>query len=246
MILGRTQQGSPGLSPTPLYWVLIARFMPSCVATFGHTEGVRKGGPEAAVISPLDLSSDVGMDVSTCPCAKVAYICLCMQDMTYMYAGACMSHDGLGAPPGGTFRNLSELPPCFRSGGPSGRSRPGRGSSGQQAGAGGSWAGWQGRLGGAADPAPGGPGRAAPHSQATGPGPLSLHEIISGSKSMESPATQSPFSPAPIHSPPFQAPSSRDPSTAPKPSFDVREQRTAIKCCFKEGACTALPSVRES
>lgn len=63
MILGRTQQGSPRLSPTPLYWVLIARFMPSCVATFGHAERVRKGGPEAAVISPLDLSSVVGMDV---------------------------------------------------------------------------------------------------------------------------------------------------------------------------------------
>lgn len=28
------------------------------------------------------------------------------------------------------------------------------------------------------------------------------------------------------------------------PSFDVQEQKTAIKCCFKEGVLTALPSVK--
>lgn len=63
MILGRTQQGSPRLNPTSLYWVLIAKFIPSCVATFRHAEGGGRGGPEAAVIGPLDLSSVVGMDV---------------------------------------------------------------------------------------------------------------------------------------------------------------------------------------
>lgn len=51
----------------------------------------------------------------------------------------------------------------------------------------------------------------------------------------------------PIHSPPLpQSPRTATPAQRLSPSFDVQEQKTAIKCCFKEGALTALPSVKRT